>query len=443
MLQLKQELLLKQTLSLTPRLILMFKILNLSYVDLLQEINKQVEENVTLEVSKDDELLNYAKSILKSSDERSLAQYSGEEAFNLENVMQQGSNKLDEHLISQLSLEHLSDEEHEIGKVLIENLDERGFLSDYKNVKAAVMERFNVAGTKVDKLLRTLQTFEPEGVGARNLKECLLIQVENYNFQDEALRDILEETISHHLNILKDPEALSDALSISEESAVNLAEFIEKNLSPNPAVNYNHSFYDDHIVPSFVLEETEDDEYKIINLEKKMGPSLRISKQYLQLLDDPNADPETIKFVKNKIAAAKEFLDHIQKRQEMIIKITDIINHTQKDYFKKGAHWLQPLQQNELADRLEVNPSTISRAVSDKYIQMPRGTMPIKYLLPRNFKGNTAKKIQHVMKDILTENPDLSDQKLCDLLNENSIEIKRRTVAKYRAILDIPSTRGR
>lgn len=443
MLQLKQELLLRQMLTLTPRLIMMLKMLNLPYTDLLAEIHKQAEENVTLEITKDDELLQYARSLMPSQAESSINHGSSEDGLNIENRAQRESHNLTEHLTNQLLLEHLSDEEVKVGEALIENLDERGFLTNYKEIREQIMQELNVKISKVDKLLEIIQTFEPEGVGARNLKECLLIQVESHNFEDEQLRDVLVDTISHHLDLLNKPEALADELNITEEGAKHLAMFIEQNLSPNPAINFNHSIYDERIVPSFVLEENSEGEQTITNLEEKFGPKLQVSNQYLQILEDPNTDPETRQYVREKIAAAKEFIESVDKRRETINKITELINQAQKNYFQKGVHWLQPLQQNKVAQEIGVVPSTISRAVAEKYIQLPQTIIPVKYLLPRNVYGLTAKRIQAIMKDILDNNPNLSDQKLCNILNDTKIPLKRRTVAKYRAVLEIESTRTR
>jgi len=438
--RLYQSLQLRQMLNLNPKLILMLRILNLPYQDLLNEIDKQVKDNVALELSKEDELLNYARYFRQSFFDSKTHSPFGKDSLDIENMVGADSNDLYTHLLEQLRLENLSDVEFSIGEILIENIDDNGFLPNYKEVKKDIMHRKKVATTKVDKVLKVIQSFEPEGVAARNTKECLLIQIEEYSFEDDNLKNILKEIIGKYLSIIKNPIKLAMELGITDEEASNLSQFIEKNLNPNPIINFNHSIYNNNVVPSFAVEQQDNKAFKIINLEQKMGPQIKISNYYLKLLESDDTDVETKRYIRKKVEAAKEFISHVNNRKQTIQKIIDIISETQQKFFRKGIHWLQPLQQNELSGQLGVYPSTISRAVAEKYILMNnKTTIPLKYLLPRNFKGNTAKKIQSIIKDLIENNPKLKDHEICELLNKENIPIKRRTVAKYRNIINIPA----
>jgi len=153
----------------------------------------------------------------------------------------------------------------------------------------------------------------------------------------------------------------------------------------------------------------------------------------MSLLDNPDTDEATRKYIKEKMEAAKIFIENIQKRHETIQKIIDIITKTQQEFFNNGYYWLNPLQQNKLANLIGVHPSTISRAVSTKYAETPQGLYPLKYMCPRNFKGFSTMQIKGMLKKILGEEKKLSDQKIANFLRETrNFDMKRRTITKYR-----------
>jgi len=426
---------------LSPRMLQMLKTLNTPYVDLVDEMYKIAEENPTLEMDKQDELFSFAKTLTDYAKDYTV------EGSSIERDIKADAPNLVGFLISQLHLEDLDEVDYEVGEMLIDNIDNRGYLQNYPDVKEEIMKTLNVKRSRVDKLLSLVQTFEPDGVGARNLKECLIIQVNEYNFEAEELRNIIIKVIKEHFDLLakKDFATIAEVLGIQEDGVKHIAEFIEKNLTHNPGFMYRSDEKVTTVIPSFLVKPKDSGVgYEGLNLEEKKGPVLRINHSYLEALSKDNVDEETKSFIREKLESAKQFMEDIQKRHEITQKIIDIIVERQSDFLKDGYYWLKPLQQNELAQILGIHCSTISRAVSTKYAQTPRGLLPLKYLCPRNFKGHTSAQIKGIMLRLLEDNPKMSDQKISDYLKtERGIDIKRRTVTKYRMEQGFSSSRER
>ncbi len=435
-LNLNQSLNLSQQLKLVlnPRMLQLLKTLHLPYTELIDSINKEVVENPALEFEKQDELIAYAKTLADSKVSHTV---DFDESMPDKEIKDRGPS-LQDYLEEQIRLEELEEKDLQIAKYLIANIDEKGYLTDYPEVRREIMQKFGVKSCNVDKVLEIVQTLEPEGVGARNLKECLLIQVNEFNFESEALQNIIYKTIKYHFEKLakKKYQEIADELGIEEEGVKHIAEFVEKNLNPAPGYLYRNDRQEQTIIPSFVIRENEDQaETKFIyeNLEETKGPRLKINNQYLNMLENKETDEETKKYLKEKLEAAKIFIDNINKRQNTVNNIIKIITNSQQEFFQKGYFWLQPLQQNNLASQVGVHPSTISRAVSTKYAETPQGLYPLKYMCPRNFKGYTAMQIKGMLRSLLKEQKNMSDQKISDYLKEHrNIDIKRRTITKYR-----------
>lgn len=420
---------------LNPRILQLLKTLHLPYVDLMESISRETNENPALEVEKGDELLEYARTLRGSKTTATAADF--DELMPDKEIKDLGPS-LQEFLLEQVRLEELEESDEKIAEYIINNIDERGYIKDYPKVRDEIMKEQGVKSCNVDKVLEIIQTLEPDGVGARNLKECLLLQLQEYNFDSPELQEVIYNTIKYHFEALakKKYAEIAQALDIELEGVEHIAQFVEKNLIPAPGLQYRSDRQEQTIIPSFQIKKEESPagiKYAAVNLEKEKGPQLKISNQYMQLMDDPATDENTKKYIKEKLEAAKIFIENIQKRHETIQKIIDIITGSQQDFFQKGYYWLNPLQQNKLANLIGVHPSTISRAVSTKYAETPQGLYPLKYMCPRNFKGFSPMQIKGMLRMILAENKDLSDQKISDLLRETrNIDIKRRTVTKYR-----------
>jgi RNA polymerase sigma-54 factor len=427
------ELNISQTLEmmLSPRMIQMLRMLNLSYMELVEEINKASEENVMLELEKPDRLIEYLKQI--STERIPKKAIIGEELPGVEAIADT-TTSLEEHLLKQLELEDVEGMFKDIAEALIGSIDDRGYLMDHEAVSKRIIAELNVEQSDIDEMLELIQGFEPEGVGARDLKECLMIQVREMNFETPELEKVLLKAIDGHLEDLanKDFEKIAKALKIGKDGVERLAEFIKNNLNPNPGSQY--CVKAPCVIPSFYIKK-ENDKYQAVNLEKTYGPVLKISPSYERMLNDPRTDKESIEFLKNKLSSAKDFLENIQKRQQTIEKIVDRIVDTQAGFFEGGPVELSPLMQKNIADELGLHPSTISRAISNKYLQTPRGVFRLKMLCPREVKGLTSEKIKNQIEEVIAsedKRSPLSDDEIAQKLKDKGVDIHRRTVAVYR-----------
>jgi RNA polymerase sigma-54 factor len=438
------ELNISQTLEmmLSPRMIQMLKILNLSYIELVEEIEQKSEENVMLELERPDRLLEYLKHI--SSERIPKKEIAFEELPGIE-TLADTSEDLEDHLLKQLGLEELDEKERKIAETLIGNIDPRGYLTTYKEISEALKKELRVVQEDIDGVLEIIQGFEPDGIGARDLKECLLIQVREHSFESDELEEILIKAIEHHLDDLaeKNFDKIAKALNIPKDGAAKLAEFIKNNLNPSPGSIYAETL--PCVIPSFSLIK-EKDKLKVMNLEKDYGPVIKISPVYEKMLKDPKTDAKSMEFLKEKLEAAKDFIENIAKRHETIGKILDTIVKKQSGHLESEKNQLNPLMQKDIAKELGLHPSTISRAISNKYIQTPRGVIMLKVLCPREVKGVTSRNIQKLIKDIIASEDKkrpLSDDEISDKLKEEGLTIERRTVASYRKklALEIASKR--
>ena len=434
----------KQTLELmlSPRLLQMLKVLNIPYPELVERINKEAEENVLLEVERCDEyveFLRYLTSDKKIKKETDFSDFPG-----LENVSKVAQT-LTEHLLEQLKLEDLDQKPMNIAKMIIENLGDNGFIKNYVEVRGQIMTELEVSRPTVDKILKIVQGFEPEGVAARSLKECLLIQIEAHNFENQALQEILTKVVEKHLDNLANKEfsKIAQDLGLQESGVTEIANFIKNNLTPNPASDFGQE--PQHVIPSFAVEEAANG-FKVTNLETHYGPKMNISNQYLKMLADPKTDQKTKDFLKEKLKIAKNLIGDFAKRSETLGKIVRKIVDSQQEFLLKGPTWLRPLEQKKLADEFGLHPSTISRTVAEKYIQTPQGLFPLRFLCPRGPKGVTVNRIKAMLAEIIEqekkETP-LTDKEITDLMKKKGTDLDRRTVAYYRKELKIPSSSER
>lgn len=430
---------LRQTLELllSPRMLQQLQTLSLSYPDLVEKISKESEENVMLEVERHDEYVEFIRYL--TSDRKIKKQADFAEMPGLESI---GNIKktLEGHLLEQLELTDLEEDYYEIGKKIIENIDDFGYVINYPRLRDQIMTDFSISRPTVDKILKTIQGFEPEGIGARDLKECLLIQIQEHNFENQALKKILTLAIENHLDDLsnKNHAKVAQDLDISESGVQEIANFIKNNLNPNPAASFGGETK--HVIPSFAVEQT-DKGYNVVNLETRYGPIIKISPNYFNMLGDPKTDKKTKAFLKEKMVNAKNLIEDFAKRSETFEKIVRRIVVSQEDFLKKGITWLQPLTQKSLADEFGLHPSTISRTVASKYIQTPQGLYPLKVLCPRGPKGLTVTRTKTMLAEIVGQedkNNPLADSEITEKMKKHGAKIDRRTVAYYRKELKIP-----
>ena len=433
MVEMKLQQDIKQTLELllSPRLMQMLKVLNLSYADLVEHIAKQAEENPVLEVERQDEYVEFINYL--NSDRKIKKQADFEEMPGLENISKTAKT-LEQHLLDQLELEDLDEQYHTMATLIIENIDDFGLVINYPALRDKIMKQLDVSRPTVDKALKIVQGLEPEGVGARDMTECLLIQISAHNFENKELETLLKKAVKNHLNDFaeKNYKKIAQEMDLTETAVSEIANFIKHNLNPNPGSAFGQEVRS--VIPSFAIEK-QGQGFKLINLEQRYGPQIKISPHYLKMLEDPATDEKTKEFIRDKIKAAKELMEDFDKRSETLLRIIKKIVDTQTDFLSQGTSWLKPLTQKSLADEFGLHPSTISRSVAEKYIQTPKGMFPLKFLCPLGPKGATVSRIKLLLEEILKlENADkpLSDSQIAEQMLNKGIDIDRRTVAYYR-----------
>jgi len=434
----------KQTLDLllAPRMLQMLKVLALPYLEAVEKLSKEAEENPVLDVERRDEYVEFLNYI--TSDKKIKKEADFKEMPGLENIGRVGKT-LEEHLLEQLELEDLNDDYREIGKEIIGNIDDHGYLLAYPRLREKIMEKFKVSRPTVDKVLKIIQNFEPEGVGARDLKECLLLQIDGHSFESKELEEILTKVIKEHLEDIEaeNLKKVSEALGIPENGVTEIANFIKNNLNPYPGASFGGEAR--QVIPSFAVEPAKKG-FNFVNLETRYGPVIKLSPQYLKMLDDPKTDEKTRNFLKERIKKARELMEDFSKRSETLEKIARKIIDSQTGFLEKGIIWLKPLTQKSLADEFGLHPSTISRAVAEKYVQTPQGLFPLRFLCPRGPKGLTAARLKAMIVEIINledkHNP-LTDEQAAIIMKERGADIDRRTVAFYRKELDIKTAMER
>ena len=414
-----------------PQMIQMLKIFQMNYADFLNYLQKETEENIFLEINKFDALPEYIMNHKKDHKDK-----------HLENMISEDLQKsLINNLMTQLNLVNIAEKDYIVAQKLIENINSRGYLENFEQIKSKLKESLKVADRKINSVLKIIQSFEPDGVGARNLKECLLIQIEAQNFENPQLNDIFKKIIKNHLEDLSNRkyQKIAEKLKINVDAVEYATAFIKNNLNPSPGNRFTDNNLNNHIIPSFEIKLTSS-KFSLINLEQKTGMQLKISSKYLEMLKDKNLDAKTKKYLQEKLQKAEELVENTQQRQENLQKIAEYIVSFQEDFWLKDPGYLKPLLQAELANKFEVSPSTVSRILASKYIQTLDGVLPLKILCPRNYFGKTKVHLQKTLANLFEKHSGFSDQQISTLLKKQGINIARRTVTKYRNMLEIKSS---
>ena len=348
-----------------------------------------------------------------------------------------------EHLMEQLHLSRLGKEEVGIGEYIIGNIDENGYLACSAEEMASAMD---TSPEQVSKVLSHIQTFDPTGVGAQDLRESLLIQLKEKGFEDSLAYRIVRD----HLNNLekKSFTQLSRTMGVSFEEVQTAMDFI-KTLSPRPAMG-RFSRAATPVMPDLVVEKI-GDEFVVFHNDKNV-PRLRISSAYRALLKKGSLrSGETKTYLEGKLEKARWLLNAINQRRSTMIKVMEKIVEEQKEFFEHGPSHLKPLIMEAIAERVEMDVSTISRVSNGKYVQTPQGIFEIKYFfntgVPReNGEDLSRRNVKQLISDYITKenlSAPLSDQQIYELLKKKGINIARRTVSKYREELKILPARFR
>src|SRR6266478_3822973 len=346
---------------------------------------------------------------------------------------------LQESLLEQVRLSDIPEKERPIAELIIGNIDDYGYL---KSSVEDLAFSTNIPPENISKILRTIQTFHPPGVGARDLRECLLLQLER-----EGQQKTLEyRMISEYMEALGKRRFPEIARGIDESTeAVQRAAGRIALMEPRPGRAFLPD-NDQYILPEvFVVKADED---YLVTTNNEQIPHLRISNTYKDLMAQADTSPEvkaTKEYIREKVRAGKFLIKSLQQRQQTILNIAKEIVKRQRDFFDKGVAFLKPLTMVMVAEVVGVHETTVSRAVSGKYMQTPRGIFEMKYFFTSGIQTASGEGMSNTsVKDMIAdmfgqENPHqpLSDQEVVRLLSEKGIVIARRTVAKYRSELNI------
>jgi len=469
---------LTQTLKMTPEMQLAIKILQLNSVELKNQIIEVLETNPVVELDekavKQNELpleklgeklpeagppsrefkeagrddfgvdwQRYIEDNEHSEFKISSGSYNRDEETSFENFVSKKSN-LREHLTTQLREVNLNPTEQKIGEYLIGLIDRNGYL---RHTSQQISELLKVDIAVVDRVRKAIQTMDPSGVGAFDLRECLLIQAREEGYSDDAVIAI----ISTHLEDLAQNRINNIVKATGFElEDVQAAVEIIKGFNPKPGASFPSTGDEIYVSPEVFVEKV-DDEY-VVTMNERDLPRLRINNLYKDAMKHRDkTEKETYEFIRNKLEAARSFLKYVDKRKETILSVTRAICEVQRDFLDFGILHLKPLTLQDVAGMAGVHESTVSRATSGKYVQTPRGLFELKFFFSgaaRTQSGEDVstmavkKRIDDLVK---AENPKkpLSDSHIVDLLKKDGIFLARRTVAKYRIELNIPSSSAR
>lgn len=474
---LKQHLAQKLEQRLSPQQIQLMKLLQVPTMELDQRIKKEIEENPALEEGADIQEDEFGsneneESEIREDEDFDIGDYLSDDADYKTRVSNKGKDDdkviplsgdqtFQERMNEQLHLLNFDDKEFIIATTIIGNLDESGYLN--REVEAIVDDlafSANVMTTEeeVEEVLTVIQDLDPAGVGARDLQECLLLQINRKQDGDitkftakKILEDFFEEfTKKHYSKILKKLEIDDDDLKEA------IAEIIKLNPKPGGSMKEAAGNFQ-QIIPDFVV--TENEGRLNLTLNGRNAPELRVSRDYQNMLKkyaegavSSKSDKEALTFVKQKLDGAKWFIDAIKQRQNTLLLTMDAIMNYQKSYFLTGDETnLKPMILKDIAEKVNLDISTISRVANSKYVQTDHGIFSLKYFFSESLSTDSGEEVStREVKKILSEAVEneekrkpLTDEKLANLLKEKGYNIARRTVAKYREQLNIPVARLR
>ncbi|MDL2274520.1 RNA polymerase factor sigma-54 [Desulfosarcina sp. OttesenSCG-928-G10] len=472
--ELRQQLKLTQQLIMTPQLQMAIKLLQLSRLELVDAIRQELEDNPTLEeiqdvadVAREGEEAE-AASVSSSEDAREvtieekisddidwsnyLDEYNAPGKVTFESEAREApqyeafvsaKESLTDHLLRQLSLISPTDLEKRVGSLIIGNLNADGYL------QVSVEEIAEQSGESiemVEDVLETLQSFDPAGVCARDLRECLLIQTRLLGIEDSLVTNI----ISHHLKNLenKNFKAICKALKAKEKHVIAAISVIRA-LEPKPGREFSEEA-PHYIIPDIYVYKTEDDFVIVLNDDGM--PKLRLNSFYKQAIARQSDAAATTKdYIRDKMRSATWLIRSIHQRQKTIYRVMESILKFQRAFFEKGIDHLKPMVLRDVAEDIDMHESTISRVTTNKYVHTPQGIFELKYFFNSSIKRmhgddiastSVQAKIKKLVESEDPKNP-YSDDQMVTLLKADNIDIARRTIAKYREMMGILSSSKR
>lgn len=482
---LKQRLQQKLLQKLSPQQIQMIKLLEIPTMQLEQRIKAEIEENPALEEGAIEDSLEIEKQeddvstdpMDKDKEEFTLEDYMDEDEYPSYRLNAQNYSKDDkreeipfsvglsfqDYLESQLGLRSLDEKQHLLALYILGNIDDDGYLRrKLDNIVDDVAFTLNIKADESElvDILRIIQDFDPPGVGARSLQECLLLQIQSKDMENPAvalahriLKDFFEEFTRKHY------DKINTRLNIRDDQLKDALDEILK-LNPKPGSSYSdpQNKIVGHITPDFVLENNEGD--LELSLNSRNLPDLKVSKTYSDMLQayqynrghNSKSQKEALSFVKQKLDSARWFIDAIRQRQNTLLVTMNAIINYQREYFLSGDETkLRPMILKDIADITGLDVSTISRVANSKYIQTNFGIFSLKFFFSEGMQTESGeevstreiKKILQNCLDAEDKRHPLTDDRLAEILKEKGYHIARRTIAKYREQLNIPVARMR
>lgn len=436
-----------QKLAMTPELIQAIRILQFNNQELDSFIQDELLDNPVLEFdkSKEESLAELQEKIREDYEDPGFKDWmysKDKEEYSFEQFTSK-EETLEDYLLLQLTFSSLKGADLKYGRYIIEAIDENGYLTlSCKQIAQA----FDTDPEDIGRVLDVIQTFEPVGVGARDLKECLIIQLSAKGLLD----DVIEYIILNHLEDLGDNKLnkVAKKLNIPVTQVQMICDLI-RTLEPKPGRSFSNGETVKYIIPDVIVEKV-NDEYVVMNNDSSV-PHLVVSPYYSSLSRESKNDEELSKYLTDKFNSALWLIKSIEQRKRTIYNVACAVVEHQKDFFDNGAKYLKTLTLKQIADSIGMHESTVSRAVNGKYMQTPRGVFEIKYFFSSGISGNdgegvSSNSIKTIIKEII-DNEDTSkpysDQDIVGILSEKGIEISRRTVAKYREGMNILSSSKR
>lgn len=461
--KLKQTQKLVQTLALTPAMRQSLRVLRLSVLELKEYVDTQIEENPALEAEENREQLPLPMDTIEKlvntglEPEQSFLAYTDEELnkkADYQKSLITQSPTLGDHLLKQLGILSLNAPQYKIGEFIIGSINENGYLNISLHEITNAINKKNtlvdmITKKDVEEVLAFIHTFDPPGIGARNLKECLLLQLR----YPPAHSPLAYKIIKYHLSdLLKHKlKVITKKLKVSLESLNSAIEEIAS-LEPKPGRAFMPSInqYIPKTVPDVIVENI-DGKYEII-INNKEVPKLKVSHLYLELLKSDTTPKETKKYIQERIRSALNLMQAIVQRENTLIKMVTHLLKIHKDFFEYGERvYIKPLTLKAMAKIIGRNESTVSRMVHKKYIKTPFGIYCFDYFFAKGMETLSGQnisdeliktKILHLIEDESLDSP-LKDNDIAKILNKEGIKIARRTIAKYREDLKIPPSHKR
>ena len=481
---LSQSTQLKQELKINPRLYQAMDLLYMPLLDLQQHLKQELLNNPFLDMVEPEEDEEESEEEEVTEEQQAAEEKTTNDEIDWEEILLDGfdaggrreehedreyyepvtvdTRDLSDHLIDQITLLDLTPRQQLLADEFIGNINEDGYLActvedilttvNDTVVKAAEAVERDLedlplyTSTEVDDMLRTIQSLDPPGVGARDLRECLMLQLREAGLEQSVpyrlVRDCFDELINHRWS------EISKRFGISPSDVQKAADEIKK-LDPKPGLVYSDAS-DNYIIPDLIVEKI-DGKYHVFLNDANL-PRLKLSRAYQEIARDKKKfEGESKEFISNKLNSANWMIQAIEQRRQTMLKVMNYIVDRQRDFFEKGVQHLKPLTLREVAEVINMHESTVSRVTNEKFVQTPRGVLPLKFFFSSGLSTTAGEDVSargikaQIEKLVSEEDPKhpLTDQAIVNILKEGGVQIARRTVAKYRDQLGVLSARMR